>query len=43
VAGSGHDTRAWVRLAKDATVFQQTASPFEDAGSPWSKGLLSDE
>lgn len=43
VAGSGHDTRAWVRLAKDASVFQLTASPFEDAGSPWSKGLLSDE
>jgi hypothetical protein len=43
VAGGGHDTRAWVRLAKDSSVFKQTASPFEDAGLAWSQGLQGDE
>ncbi len=43
VAGGGHDTRAWVRLAKDSSVFQQTATPFEDASFAWSQGLLRDE
>lgn len=43
VAGSGHDTRAWVKLAKDGSVFQHSATPFDDAGQPWSQGLLSGE
>jgi ADP-ribose pyrophosphatase YjhB (NUDIX family) len=43
VAGSGHDTRVWVRLASDGSVFQETASPFEDARSAWRQGLLNDE
>ena len=43
VAGSGHDTRAWVRLARDGAVFQETATPFEDVSHAWGQGLLSDE
>ena len=43
VAGGGHDTRAWVRLARDGSVFQQAATPFDEAGVAWSQGLLSDE
>ena len=40
VPGSGHDTRAWVRLARDPAVFPTTATPFQDASETWSQGLL---
>lgn len=40
VPGSGHDTRAWVRLAHNPAVFPVTTSPFQDASDTWSKGLL---
>lgn len=43
VARASHDTRAWVRLAKDAGVFADGATPFDAAGAAWSRGLLSDE
>lgn len=43
VPGSSHDTRAWVRLAKDGAVFRNTASPFAAAGPAWNRGLLGDE
>ncbi len=43
VAGSSHDTRAWVRLARDASIFKQGATPFDDAGAAWSEGLLNAE
>ncbi len=43
VPGGGHDTRAWVRLAKDSSVFQQSATPFDDASAAWSAGLLGEE
>jgi hypothetical protein len=43
VDGGGHDTRAWVRLAKDSSVFRQTATPFDDAGVLWRQGLQSGE
>jgi ADP-ribose pyrophosphatase YjhB (NUDIX family) len=43
VAGSGHDTRAWVRLAKDASVFEKTATPFDDVRQAWQRGLLASE
>jgi hypothetical protein len=43
VARSGHDTRAWVRLAKDSSVFEKTATPFEDVRQAWRTGLLSDD
>jgi len=42
-ARSGHDTRAWVRLAKDGARFGQVAAPFEDVAPLWREGLLSDE
>lgn len=40
VARSGHDTRAWVRLARDASVFHRGATPFDAASAPWRQGLL---
>ncbi len=43
VAGASHDTRAWVRLAKDGSVFAAAAAPFDDVAAAWSQGLLSDE
>jgi len=42
-ARSAHDTRAWIRLARDTSVFESTATPFEDVAAAWSAGLLSDE
>jgi hypothetical protein len=41
--GGGHDTRAWVRLAKDGSVFKQAATPFDEAGLAWGQGLLNDK
>lgn len=41
VAHSGHDTRAWVRLARDGARFGQAAAPFEDVAPLWREGLLS--
>lgn len=43
VPRSHHDTRAWVRLARDASVFPQAATPFEQARAPWNEGLVSDD
>lgn len=43
VAGGGHDTRAWVRLAKDGSVFKLGATPFDDASAAWGEGLLSND
>ncbi|MFL6676550.1 MAG: hypothetical protein ACJ8LG_25070 [Massilia sp.] len=43
VAGAGHDTRAWVRLAREGAGFSAAANPFEAAGPLWREGLLSDE
>lgn len=40
---SGHDTRSWVRLARDGKVFAGTATPFDAASATWVKGLLHDE
>ena len=43
VPGGSHDTRAWVRLARDASVFKSAATPFEEANSTWRQGLRADE
>lgn len=43
VAGAAHDTRAWVRLAKDGNSFGKAAAPFEDVATLWRNGLLADE
>jgi ADP-ribose pyrophosphatase YjhB (NUDIX family) len=43
VAHSGHDTRAWVRLAGDTSVFEHSATPFEDVRQAWQRGLLQDD
>ena len=40
VPRSGHDTRAWVRLAGDGTRFGDAATPFDDAADLWREGLL---
>jgi hypothetical protein len=42
-APGAHHTRAWVRLARDASAFGHGATPFEDVDVLWSKGLLLDE
>ena len=43
VAGSYHDTRLWVQLARDSAVFANDASPFEQAGKVWNTGLRTEE
>jgi ADP-ribose pyrophosphatase YjhB (NUDIX family) len=43
VPRSHHDTRAWVKLAKDGDVFRQAATPFDAARGPWNEGLVSEE
>lgn len=40
VARSGHDTRLWVELARDAGRLGATGAPFEDAAPLWREGLL---
>jgi hypothetical protein len=40
---NAHDTRAWVRLARNAGAFPQTATAFEDVEDLWSEGLLGAE
>ena len=40
VAGNGHDTRAWVALARDGARFGAASRPFEDAAPLWREGLL---
>ena len=42
VAGNAHDTRTWVKLGREAAVFDQQGSPF-DVRVLWSKGLLLSE
>lgn len=43
VAHNGHDTRAWVHLARDGARFGKDAQPFEDAMPLWREGLLKDD
>ncbi len=43
VAGGSHDTRAWVRLARDGSVFKSAATPFDEADHTWSAGVRADE
>lgn len=42
IAGSYHDTRVWIQLAKDKSAFGDGSTPFEQARLVWQKGLLSD-
>lgn len=43
VPGSHHDTRAWIRLAKDRTAFASATDPFQQVWAMWQQGLLSDD
>lgn len=43
VARNGHDTRVWVRLARDGAGFGKDERPFEDALPLWREGLVKDE
>ncbi|MBC7452695.1 MAG: hypothetical protein H7335_03130 [Massilia sp.] len=38
-ARGAHDTRAWVRLARDAAAFGHGATPFDDVAALWRQGL----
>ena len=40
IAGAHHDTRVWLRLARDRAVFGPGETPFEQARTPWRNGLL---
>jgi hypothetical protein len=40
VDGAEHDTLAWVQVARDERVFDQTGTAFEQALVPWRLGLL---
>lgn len=39
VAGAHHDTRAWLRLAKDRASFPPLGNPFEQVLEMWNQGL----
>jgi hypothetical protein len=41
VAGAHHDTRVWIRLARDPRVFGSAGTPFEQANGVWRQGLRS--
>jgi hypothetical protein len=43
VARNGHDTRAWLRLARDGGRFGLATRPFDDALPLWRTGLLQDD
>ena len=43
VPRSGHDTRAWVRLAADGAAFGKAEAPFDRAAALWREGLLATE
>jgi hypothetical protein len=43
VARGGHDTRPWVRLARDGERFGAADKPFADALALWREGLLSSD
>ena len=43
VAGSSHDTLDWIKLARDGLVFQDAATPFEQASALWNQGLIDDK
>jgi hypothetical protein len=43
VPGSHHDTRAWIRLARNPQAFPPDADPFEQAQALWPQGLDADE
>lgn len=43
VAHNGHDTRVWVRLARDGARFGKDRQPFADAMPVWREGLTNDD
>jgi hypothetical protein len=43
VPGAHHDTRAWLRLARDPGLFPSIGSPFEQASTVWQQGLRSED
>jgi len=40
VSGAHHDTRAWLRLVRERSVFAGGGTPFEQARAVWKEGLL---
>ncbi len=43
IPGGEHDTRIWVKLAKDPAIFKAASTPFEQVIGPWTQGLLSEQ
>ena len=42
VDGNAHDTRVWIRLVRDASVFTMGPTAFDDVAALWNQGLLLD-
>jgi hypothetical protein len=43
IDGNAHDTRVWIRLARDGAAFERGSTAFDDVGPLWNKGLLLDQ
>jgi hypothetical protein len=43
VPGSHHDTRNWIRLAKDPNTFAARGTPFEQVVGTWERGLTDED
>jgi hypothetical protein len=43
VSGGSHDTEAWLSLAKDGAAFKPAATPFDQVGTLWGRGLIGDK
>lgn len=41
LAGAHHDTRVWLRLARDRSAFDRADTPFEQVRALWQRGLAS--
>ena len=40
---SSHGTLGWIRLARDGLAFQDSGTPFDQAGQLWNQGLMEDK
>jgi hypothetical protein len=43
VSGGSHDTTAWLGLVKDGAAFAPAATPFDQVGALWGRGLIGDK
>ncbi|MEC5162761.1 MULTISPECIES: hypothetical protein [unclassified Janthinobacterium] len=43
LSGGSHDTLAWLNLARDGAAFTPAATPFDQVGALWGRGLTGDK